>query len=374
MTRIGPFSSVPELLRSMGADPARVVESVGLDLGMFEDPDQTIPFVAGGRLLEVCAEHTGCPHFGLLMGQQAGAASLGLVGALMQHSPTVDAALRSLTLHLHLQNRGGVPTRTVEGHRATLGYAIYQRGMPGSSQIHDATSAIAFNIMRTLCGPTWRPTEVRFAHIQPGDARPYRRFFCAPLRFDTDRTEIVFPRAWLERPLPGSDAELHRFLQEQVAERETSSDDDPVERVTRALRTMLVTGRGTEGHVAKFFSISPRTLHRRLEARGTTLRKLIDQVRCEIASQLLRDTCLSVSRDRRDPRLRRGECLHPGVPTLDRDTPDRLAPARGLDPFRSPGLASSAGKRSGAWTGPCGGKPGRARPLRLARRAGDVGA
>lgn len=293
--RIGPFASVPRLLRSMGVDPLPVLERVGLGLHVFDDPDHRIPFVTGGSLLEQCAQEAGVPHFGLLMGQQAGTLSLGLVGALMQHSPTVDAALRTLTLHLHLQHRGGLPTRTAEGDRATLGYAIYQPGMSGSAQIHDATLAIAFDIMRTLCGPTWRPTEVRFAHKRLADVQPYRRLFCAPLRFDTDRTEIEFPRHWLDRPLPGSDADLHRFLRNQLEECATSTDDGPVEQVSRALRTMLVTGRGTEGHVAEFFSIAPRTLHRRLRRQGTTFRKVIDQVRCEIASQLLRDTRLPVS-------------------------------------------------------------------------------
>lgn len=246
IVRIGPFASVPELVRSMGTDPGPLLESIGLDLHTFEDPDHTFPFVTGGRLLELSAQRTGCPHFGLLMGQRAGIPSLGLVGALVQHSPTVDAALRSLTVHLHLQSRGGVPTRTVEGERAALGYAIYQPGMPGSAQVHDATMAIAFNIMRTLCGATWLPSEVRFAHREPADVQPYRRFFCAPLRFDMDRTEIQFPRRWLERTLPGSDAELYRFFQSQVAERETRCNDGPTEEVRRALRTMLVAGRGTE--------------------------------------------------------------------------------------------------------------------------------
>ena len=77
VVRIGPFTSVPGLLRAMGADPTRVVESVGLELRAFEDPDRSIPFVVGGRLLEACAESTECPHFGLLMRQQAGLPALG---------------------------------------------------------------------------------------------------------------------------------------------------------------------------------------------------------------------------------------------------------------------------------------------------------
>jgi AraC-like DNA-binding protein len=62
-----------------------------------------------------------------------------------------------------------------------------------------------------------------------------------------------------------------------------------------ALRTMLVTGRGAERYVADLFSIHPRTLHRRLQAQGTTLRGLVEEGRCEIACQLLRDTNMNVS-------------------------------------------------------------------------------
>ena len=176
--------------------------------------------------------------------------SLGLVGALVQHSPTVDAALRSLTVHLHLQSRGGVPTRTVEGERAALGYAIYQPGMPGSAQVHDATMAIAFNIMRTLCGSSWQPSEVRFAHREPADVQPYRRFFCAPLRFDTDRTEDRVPPAMAraalcQAPTPSCTG----CLQSQVSERETRCDDGPAEevqpRVADDARSPVVARRST---------------------------------------------------------------------------------------------------------------------------------
>ena len=293
--RVASLASVPVLLRDMDTDPIRLFKSVGLDLQVFKNPDNPIALVDAGRLLEACAQSTGCPHFGLLVGQRGGLASLGLVGALMQHSPSVDAALRSLTLHMHLRTRGGVPMRSVEGKWATLGYAIYQRGMPGSAYAYDVAIAIAFNIMRTLCGVHWLPSEVQFSRAKPRDTEPYRRFFRSPLRFDADRTAIMFARRWLDQPLPGSDAALHRFLETQIAEREAVDVEDLAERVRRALRTMLVTGRGAEERVAELFSIHPRTLHRRLRAQGTSLRGLVEEGRCEIACQLLRDTDMNVS-------------------------------------------------------------------------------
>ena len=295
VVRVASLASVPALLHDLGADPVRLLKSVGLDPRVFKHPENPIALVDAGRLLEVCAQSTGCPHFGLLVGQRGGVASLGLVGALMQHSPAVDAALRSLTLHMHLRTRGGIPTRSAEGKWATLGYAIYQRGMAGSAYAYDVAIATAFNVMRTLCGVDWLPSEVQFSRAKPRDTGPYRRFFRSPLRFDAERTAIVFARRWLDQPLPGSDAALHRFFEKQIAEREALDVEDLTEKVRRALRTMLVTGRGAEQHVAELFSIHPRTLHRRLRAQGTTLRALVEEGRREIACQLLRDTNMNVS-------------------------------------------------------------------------------
>lgn len=292
--RVASLASVPALLRDLGTDPVPLLKKVGLELQTFEEPEDQISLVTAGRLMEACAQETRCPHFGLLVGERGGLDSLGPLGELMRRSPTVDAALRSLTLHMHLRTRGGVPTRTVEGEWATLGYAFYQRGMPGVAHAYDVAIAIACNVMRGLCGSHWRPVEVQLSRVRPRESGPYRRFFRAPLQFDADRTALVFARHWLDQPLPAADPDLYQLLNRQLTEREALNVEDLTEQVRRALRTMLVTGRGKEQDVAELFSIHPRTLHRRLEARGRTLRDLVDEGRCEIACQLLRDTNMSV--------------------------------------------------------------------------------
>ena len=51
-----------------------------------------------------------------------------------------------------------------------------------------------FNIMRTLCGRDWKPTEALFAHRRPEDVEPYRRLFDMHLRFDAEQYGLFFPR------------------------------------------------------------------------------------------------------------------------------------------------------------------------------------
>ena len=68
------------LLRELGVDPADFAARVGLDPGVFRNPENAIPFTAAGKLLQAGGVRTGCAHFGLLLGQRSDTRSLGLVG------------------------------------------------------------------------------------------------------------------------------------------------------------------------------------------------------------------------------------------------------------------------------------------------------
>ena len=151
--RVSIFVNLPALLRELGQDPGKIVAAVELDLGLFDDPENTIPFVTMSRLVALCAEQTRCEHFGLLLGERSKTSDLGLVGYLAQHSPDVGSALRNLILHLHLHDRGAVPTLTVRGEVALLGYAIYQPGVVRADQIYDGAMAIA--------STSWHPCAVQ---------------------------------------------------------------------------------------------------------------------------------------------------------------------------------------------------------------------
>jgi AraC-like DNA-binding protein len=293
--RIGGMISIPAVLKGLGSDPGPILAEAGVDGRLFDDPENQISYLSRGHLLDICVARTGCQHFGLLVGQRNGLEALGLVGLLVKYSTDVGTALRSLVRYRHLHVRGAVATLEVEDGWVTLGYATVLQDAEGNDQVGDAAVASIFNIMRSLCGPDWNPAEVRFSHRRPVDVGPYRRYFRAPLRFDSEQYAVVFAAEWLARRLGSDDPMLHRLLQQQIDTLESRHGDDFPGQVRSVLRTGLLTGHGSAGQVAALFSIHGRTLHRRLKVFGTNFHQLADECRFEIARQMLEDSTMNVS-------------------------------------------------------------------------------
>ncbi len=92
--RMAPLLKAPGLLEEMGVHPEAVIAAAGLDAALFEDPENSIAFADGGRFLALCAERTGCRHFGLLTGSRLGVDVSGVVGQLVSSSPDLATQLR----------------------------------------------------------------------------------------------------------------------------------------------------------------------------------------------------------------------------------------------------------------------------------------
>jgi AraC-like DNA-binding protein len=268
---------------------------VGLDLELFDKPDNRISFAARGRLFSHCVARTGCHHLGLLIGQRGGLHSFGLVGSLMKHASDVGTALRSLVSYMHANVRGAVVALTVDGSTAFLSYDVYQRGVGAVDQVGDGAVAMMLNIMRDLCGSAWKPLEAWFAHRKPEDVQPFHNFFRVPLRFDAEQNGLAFSARWLDKSLPNAEPELSRLLQTHVNELEAQFANDFPAQVRSILRTGLLTGLSSADQIAALFSIHPRTLNRRLTADGISFRQLVDEERLEIARQMLENTTQQVN-------------------------------------------------------------------------------
>jgi AraC-like DNA-binding protein len=293
--RVDMLTWVPAVLREVGLDAAATIAETGIDPRIFDDPSNEIPVASLGRLLRVASARSGCAHLGLLIGRRSALEELGLLGLLVRHSPDVGTALRNLTAHLHLRDRGAVAPLLVSDAVASLGYEIYQTNVEGIDQLSVGAMAIATNILRSLCGRSWRPSEVLFAHSPPADLRPHRRFFDAPLHFDAERTALVFPVSWLEHRIAGANPAHFEALSKKVDALQREIGADLPREIRRMLRVVLLTQKGSVEDISSRLGIHRRTLNRRLQAQGTSLHRLVEEVRSEIARQLVGNTRMSLT-------------------------------------------------------------------------------
>lgn len=293
--RIATLTALPAVLKQLGYDPAVLLDEMGYELSLFDNPENIISYAGRSQLIRHCVSKTGCSHFGHLIGRHTDASSLGLVGLLMQQSTDVAAALHSLVRYAHLHVRGATVYLEEEDDLAFLGYSIIQPGVEAREQIEDGAVTIAFNILRKLCGPEWQPLNVLFAHNKPKDTHPFRQFFKTPLSFDAERNGILFSASWLQQAVIDVDPKPRRLLQEQIDQLDNHYNDDFAEQVRRVLHPALLTQHATADHIAALFSIHQRTMHRRLNACGTRFQELVDECRFEITQQLLENSSMKLS-------------------------------------------------------------------------------
>lgn len=293
--RLGAVKEIAAILREFGTDAGDVIRTIGLDPDLFSDGDNAIPFDSLATLLDRSVALTGYHHIGLLIGQRATLSSLGPIGGLMQHSPTVGDALRCLESHLRHCRHGAAPVLDLEGDIALLTYGICEPGIESADRILDAAIASATAFMRSLCCPDWAPTEVFLTRSPPADAEIYRRYFRSPVRFDQEITALTFPTRWLDHRIDGADAIYRRIFRERVEELEATQERALTDDLRRVLRTRILAGRCSADSVAGHYAVHRRTLNRRLNAEGTGYRHLTHEIRFEIARQLLSDTTICLS-------------------------------------------------------------------------------
>ena len=293
--RVGTLLPMADILLGMGVDPNELLAAEGVDPKVFDEPDNQIPLTVHNRLIALAVVRSGCPHIGLLVGQRDGLHSIGLAGLLVRYSPDVETALRSFVRYLHTHVRGARSALTVDGDVATLNWEIYQPGVGAVDQVGDGALAVMFNILRELCGPDWKPIEVRFAHREPAQLQPFRMFFRTTLSFDADDYSMRFAANWLQRPVAQADPALRRVLQKEIDAIEVRHEADFPEQVRSVLRTALLTGHARSDRLAALFSMHSSTLARRLRPYGVGFRELVDECRFEIAREMLANSGLDVS-------------------------------------------------------------------------------
>lgn len=247
------------------------------------------------RHLETAAQHLRDPDLGLHLGQTVTPRHFGVMGYVLLSCGTLGAALTRLHHYQRLVYDVS-PLRIDAGPQSvTLEWGT-ENGRPGRLVDETAiTSLVQF--ARRLCGESAAVDAVDFVNPPPASLDPFRRFFGGTVRFAQDATRVRLPVSLLARPLCQPDPALLGMLESQADALLSALPEagDLEQAVRRAVTTGAREGELSLERVASMLHTSPRTLHRRLDARGLGFRTLRDDTRRRLADRHLADPGLSLA-------------------------------------------------------------------------------
>ena len=137
--------------------------------------------------------------------------------------------------------------------------------------------------------------DARFPFAAPPHAAAYPLMFRGELQFEAARAELRFDARYLALPLRRDEKALRQMLQRAVPllVLQYRRDRLLVQQVRQALASHPAQAHSAAG-LAALLHLSPRTLHRQLKEEGASLQQLKDEVRCELAKDLLYRTAKPV--------------------------------------------------------------------------------
>jgi AraC-like DNA-binding protein len=237
------------------------------------------------------------PAFALRAGQRMHVTAYGMYGYALMSSPSHEAALEFAFKYHMVMGPVATMNLTLSHESAAFSYDPILSSNP-RDDLYRACAEFIFasqlTLDRDLYGASFRFARISFAYAVPANAESYHQAFGCPIEFGRSRNEIKYESTWIREPVPFSDpitnTQAHELC-DQVFRglRQTRS-------ITARIQRLLIDHPGWFPRVdamAEQLSMTPRTLHRKLEAERTTYRGIVAELRMNLAIDYLRKTSMT---------------------------------------------------------------------------------
>jgi len=290
------LKALAEALESEGLDVPALFAEAGIELDAIKDPDRRFPSDMVDQLWRLALARSGNPTLGLASSRIAKPASFDVEAYAMMSAPNLLGVLERMSRYIRIFNDTALVTVSEDAEEFRIALEIYAEQQPVPWQ------RFGFDLMTFLTFCRWvtardiRPIALEMTVAPDADLEPYREAFNCPLRFDAPANALLLSRADALLPLPTA----HRMLaevHESIADEQVRQVSPPPAslRVRSFLTRRLPDGEPTRSAVAAAMAMSERTLHRRLEAEGTSFLKILDNTRRELAERYMERKDLSLA-------------------------------------------------------------------------------
>jgi AraC-like DNA-binding protein len=276
--RTATLESYPEVARSVGLDPDRMLWRAGIKPSLLADPEGLIAGRAVAWLLQSSAVDADCPHFALLLAARRTVATLGPLSLLLQHEPTLGDVIQALVRYQNVLTETVSISMEDAGESMIVHLRIMVELDHDARQSIDLAMAALAHAFTAIGGDLWRPANLA-AH---------RQLFGCPVEFDCLFNGFVCSAQALRQPNPGADPQMLHYARNYLELLRKPVEHVPLEeRLRRSLHVRLPMGRATLDQVGADIGVHPRTLQRLLEKQGLSFAMVLGEARRELAIRYL---------------------------------------------------------------------------------------
>lgn len=296
------FTGMEAFIKQQGFNFDDVLSTAGIQRRHLDRLDITLSPDQIEGLIKAAQQLTKLPHLGFEMGVRLKTTSHGVLGLGMLSCTNLGQALNMLARHFHLMNslftvhfhekfhQGEfICTPTAAMPKATLNFLMELMA-----------AAFTHEIYNLLEGNVQHPYDVYITLSQP--IRLRRHAELGPVRFhfkdhSVPGVRICLPHSLLHQDLPMADIRVANACDKRCAEMTPPPDREDNE--WGEYISMLLHASGnrelTLDNIAERTHISSRTLERYLKREGLSFRTLANQMRLNLAKELLESKDISIS-------------------------------------------------------------------------------
>jgi AraC-like DNA-binding protein len=248
------------------------------------DPDERVHVAAVHTMLRGALALTNDELLGVRASKLSTLGDVGLLDYVMSSADTLRSALEAAGRYTRLLNDTLSFALELEGEHVIVRLTS-RVVLPAVAEDYQTCGMIS---NQSVCWPEGllENMDVWFRHGPPAQIAPYHEAL-GPVRlhFHAPLSGFGFPRRFLDLPLRSSDPKLHEVLRRyaEIAVASLPKPQSTTERVRALVSGELSSGAHSLDETARALHMSARTLGRRLAEEGTTFKRLIDELRKELA-------------------------------------------------------------------------------------------
>lgn len=249
------------------------------------------------EILDILGSYCKEPEIGLLLSEHLGEGHFGIYGYIQRNVDTLQHYLKLVAKYHALLGPYCISRYLDKDNIIFSEYEVLlNTNRPAK---HDITMTMARRtlFLKKHIGSEWSPESAGFTFEEPKNLARYHAIFGENLLFNQPTNFIKLLSNQLSAPLEDSDSDLLKIILGQVDEilKDQTDNNDIVNRSKLQLINSIGSENISQEVMASLFNLSRATYQRRLEAKGTTYRKIKNEVIYQLATKALSESEARIS-------------------------------------------------------------------------------